>query len=104
MTFDEVSRYYNSGGSIKATARHFQISETKCRKILITTKDYFTPLSKEISKLLLRGLTMQEIGCVLGRSRASINSNTPYSKGEYNSAFPTENAKRIRQCRERKIR
>jgi hypothetical protein len=102
MTFDEVSRFYNSGESIKSTARHFKISETKCRKILITTGDYYSALSKEISELLSHGLTMQEIGCALGKSASAISSNTPYSKCEYNATNPSDNAKRIRECRRRK--
>ncbi len=102
MTFDSVASYYRRTGSLKQTTIHFNISMGKCRKILITTGDYSSPLSIQILKLLEQGLSEPEICEKLGKSKSTINSHIPYSKGAYLSDSPTQNAIRIRDCRKRK--
>ena len=99
MTADEIVSFYNQCQSIAETGRHFGVSDHKIRRVLISAGVYMTAQSKEILKLYNQGFTPEEIGERLKLSRSAVFSNLPYSKGQYNSDTPTENAIRIRKCR-----
>lgn len=101
-SMDDVLKTYNATGSIKETAKIYEISEQKVRKILITKGVYSTPLSDKINKLRDQGLTPTEISKKLNISRAAVNSYMPYSKGQYKSDSPSENALRIRKSRDKR--
>lgn len=85
MNFDAVSTYYKRTESLKKTTAHFNISMGKCRKILITTGDFSSPLSITVSQLLSQGMSPKEIEKKLNKSRTAINGYIPYSKGEYDT-------------------
>lgn len=100
--YDIVYRRYIATGSISDTASLLNISEGSVRKILITTGDYSTKTSREISRLTEQGLSKNEIISKLGISNSCYNVNTPYSKGSYHDFPKTANARRIAACRKRK--
>lgn len=101
MTAEQVVDYYNICQSIAETARNFGISDQKAKRILIGAGVYTTPLSKKVLKLHNKGVNPEEIGERLKLSRSAVFANLPYSKGQYNADIPSENAIRIRKCRNR---
>ncbi len=99
MTTEQIINFYEQCQSIAETGRHFGVSDHKIRRVLISAGVYMTAQSREILKLYKEGLSPEEIGERLKLSRSAVFSNLPYSKGQYNSDTPTENAIRIRKCR-----
>lgn len=99
MTAEQIINFYDQCQSIAETGRHFGVSDHKIRRVLISAGVYMTAQSREILKLYEEGLSPEEIGERLKLSRSAVFSNLPYSKGQYNSDTPTENAIRIRKCR-----
>lgn len=71
--------------SLRKTAEIFSLSTTKIRKILITKGEIFTKRSKEINKLIKKGLNNQEIAEKLNISLNTVNSHKPYSRCIYDS-------------------
>lgn len=104
MNYSSVSSYYKQTESIKRTAEHFNISVGKCRKILITSGDFSSPLSLKISELIDAGKTTKEIMDLLGKSNSTVNAHIPYSKGLYLSESPSKNALRIRKHRKKEAK
>lgn len=102
MTTEQIVSFYDQCQSIAETGRHFGVSDHKIRRVLIDAGAYMTAQSKQILKLYDEGLSPEEIGKKLNLSRSTVFSNLPYSKGQYNSDTPTENAIKIRKCRESK--
>lgn len=90
---------YEILGSIRAVARKHNISESKTKKILISNGAYHTDLSYKIMRLYNKGASIKEISKLLNISEKTVNVYLPYQKGEYKSDNPTENAIRIRKCR-----
>lgn len=99
MTFEQVADYYIASGSIRDTAQKFNISCGKCRKILLTAGVLSSSVSSAVVRLREEGLTSEQIAEQLSIKRSAVNANTPYSKGIYNSDFPSANALRIRKHR-----
>ena len=95
---------YLSTGSIKATARELKISEQSVRRVLLQCGDYTNDTAKRIHSLLEAGKTVEEISGELHINKNTVISYLPYSRTPYISPEKTENAKRIKQCRERKNR
>ena len=102
MTPEQVSATYNKGFSINETARQYNISACKCRRMLICTGDYSSSLYNRITNLYNSGKSSDEISEIVKQSKQSVISYLPYSKGQYMSDTPTANALRIRKCRENK--
>lgn len=75
------------------------ISSGKCRKILLTAGVLSSSVSSAVMRLREEGLTSEQIAEQLSIKRSAVNANTPYSKGIYNSDFPSANALRIRKHR-----
>ncbi len=98
--FEKVATHYRSTGSLRETSSFFGFSLGKCRKILITTGDYSSPLSLKVAGLLEEGQSPEEISSELGISNAAVNSYLPYSKGIYNADAPSTNSLAIRKWRE----
>lgn len=99
---ENVKRLYEETKSIKATARKSGYSETTCKKMLITMGIYPSERAKQVTRLLLMGMTMQEMMDYLHCSEAVIYSNLPYTKGTYKTQNKTVNAQRIAKCRKNK--
>lgn len=102
MTTEDVVAEYQKRNSIKETARRLDVSHGVVRKCLITHGLLETPLTQEIAGLIKAGATQKEITELLGISSSWVNINTPYERGIMITPSQTENAKRIRKCRERK--
>lgn len=97
-----VVRLYEQGLSIKAISRHLRISEQKARKILITAGGWSSPLSAKIQSLQKEGKSIDEIAEIIGISHNAVISYLPYDRGMQNAEYPSINAIRIRQCREKR--
>lgn len=97
-TFQSVIRLWEQGFSQKEISRRLDISFSKVRKILVTVG----AIETDESKLLKAGLTVQEIAEKLDKTEKAVNARIPYEKGIYNAEYPTINAIRIRNCRDKK--
>ena len=64
-------------------ADEFSISRLKVRKILITTGDLKYPETEWIQKLIAQGKRLDQIECITGMKKSTINGFLPYSKGVY---------------------
>lgn len=97
-----VVRLYEQGVTPAQISRQLKISEQKVRKILITAGAWSSDLSRKIATLKEKGKSLEEIQEIVGLSRNAVLSYMPYDRGMKNAEFPTLNAIRIRQSRERK--
>lgn len=95
----DIVKDYEHLGSLRAVAAKNDISESKVKKKLISHGAYHTELGDKIEKLHKKGRTIKEIAEILNISEKTVNVYLPYQKGEYKSDNPTENAIRIRKCR-----
>ena len=98
---DVVSYYLSIERNLTQTAKHYEISRCKCRKMLIDAGVFESPLSRQIAGLSADGLTVEQIGEKLGISPKVASSYLPYSKGMYNAEEPSENALSIRRHRQK---
>ncbi len=96
-----VVRLHEQGLTIAHISRRLKISEQKVRKILITTGAWSNNLSRKIMSLKKEGHSIEEISQIVGLSRNAVLSYMPYERGMQNAEFPSLNAIRIRQSRER---
>lgn len=103
MDVKEIIDNYNKTGSLKKTAAIGGVHWQKARKILITAGKYRNEITEKIADLQELGLDKDEIAHRLNISKGVLNSYLPYEKGVYNLKDPSENAQRIRKCRENKI-
>lgn len=95
---ESVLRLYAEGCSIKEIERRTNISHSTITKVLVSYGDVSTP-----EKLLFdKGMSISEIAAMLEKSEKAVKIRLPYIKGPYDRDNPTENALRIRKCRERK--
>lgn len=102
MTTEDVISEYRKWNSIKETARRLDVSHGVVRKCLISHGLLETPLTQEVAELIAAGIPQKEIAERLGISTSWVNINTPYERGIMITPSQTENAKRIRKCREKK--
>lgn len=98
---DRVVSLYRKNGSIKATAKALRVSDWLVRRILVINGEYSNQTSDEIIGLYNSGAPKSEIADRLSVTIKTVSSYLPYTKGSYKGA-PSENAIRIRRCRERK--
>lgn len=102
MTTEDVVAEYQKWNSIKETARRLDVDHGVVRKCLITHGLLETPLTQEIAGLMAAGIPQKEIAEQLGLSYSWVNANLPYERGIMITPSQTDNAKRIRKCREKK--
>lgn len=102
MTTEDVVAEYQKWNSIKETARRLDVDHGAVRKCLITHGLLETPLTQEIAELIAAGIPQKEIAEQLGISYSWVNANLPYERGIMITPSQTDNAKRIRKCREKK--
>lgn len=92
---------YHKTHSRKQVARELGLSEYRVRRILIDNgilSDYDTAIAAAIDA----GDSPEDAARKFGVSPNAIRAHLPYSKGGYCLAPDSENAKRIRKCREKK--
>lgn len=97
----DVIKEYRRLGSLKAVAATLEISENKVRKILITENEIEYERTSQAMVLLKYGKSLSEVAYSLGISEKVLNNYLPYSKGEYMTGNPSENALKIRAHRQR---
>jgi len=100
-TAQEIIDTYAKTDSLKETARICGVNWQKVRKILITAGKYENDESRTIAELYKSGLAVDEIASRLGLTAKAVNNYLPYTKGEYKSDSPTDNAIAIRKHREK---
>lgn len=86
----------------KQLAEEFSMTPLKIRKLLITTGAYQTAISKAVNTLFREGKSVTEIQEMTNLSRASVQSNLPYSKTVYKMEERTLLAERLQKYRSRK--
>lgn len=91
---------YAQCASIKMTAKMLGCSYPKAHKLLVSAG----LIGTAEANLFCDGLSVAEIARVRHVSQAMVYRNIPYIKGVYNAKEPTQNALRIRACRERKAK
>lgn len=99
--FDKIVTYYKRCNSMKQTAKKFDLSVGKIRKILITTGNYYSSRASVIAERFENGETPKQIAEILSVSLQTVNNYLPYTKGHYNGNNPTINAIRIRKYRKK---
>ena len=97
-----VLKLHNQECSVKEISRRCAISEYKVVKILCSFGAYHSPKAIEIMRLWKNGKLQDEIAKSLHISYHAVHRYIPYVRGVYLSEDPTENALRIRRCRENK--
>lgn len=100
--FTSVVRLNEQGLSLKKISKQLNISEQKARKILITAGAWSSPLADSIAAMTKSGKGVDEIAAALGLGRNAVLSYMPYDRGMKGAEYPTINAIRIRECRNRK--
>lgn len=96
---NEICNYYKGCKSIKATARKFNLSDQKVRKILITNGLYTSPQISVAQSLYNLGLSYDEIAERMNVTKHCVIAYLPYVKCVYNDDHPTPNALRVRKCK-----
>lgn len=103
MNTIDISGAYKRLLSIKAVARELKISESTVRKTLITAGLYESDTTRMIRQLADQGKTPDEIAKITSFSTSCVNANLPYTRGQYKSDNPTQNAIRIARWRKGKV-
>lgn len=92
---------YEENGELKLTAKEFEISELKVRKLLITADVYHNDLSEMVNCLYKEGHSVKEIQMLTGLGRSSVNGYLPYTKAVYKAEELSLNAEKIGMFRRR---
>lgn len=101
MKPEDVISAYEKEGSLKKVARLYDVSEQKIRKILIDANAYESDTANKVNDMYKQGYGAQYIADKLKMSISAVSSYLPYTKGQYLADELTENAIRIRQCRQK---
>ena len=101
MKSGDVVSAYEKEGSLKKVARRYDVSEQKIRKILIEANAYESDTANKVNDMYKQGYGAQYIADKLKMSISAVSGYLPYTKGQYLADEPTENAIRIRQCRQK---
>ena len=96
-----VVEAYEENGELKLTAKEFEISELKVRKLLITADAYHNDLSEMVNCLYKEGHSVKEIQMLTGLGRSSVNGYLPYTKAVYKAEELSLNAEKIGMFRRR---
>lgn len=102
MNCEEVVNLYLQTGSIRATAKKMNISESKVRRVLVVSGVYCNNMSVQISEMFEQGKSVSEIASAIGVTKSCVHSYLPYSRVVYNLKNPSENALAIRRYRNNK--
>lgn len=96
-----VLALYRYCGHIKQTARALNISEHKCRKILITHDVIRSIHRNRFSDLFQQGANYKQIAEICNLSKSTVSGNMPYLQ-KMRMVDRSENALRIAKCRQNK--
>ena len=99
-----VVEHYHLHHSVNETAKEFCISAQTVRRILITNGIYLSERSREVARLRLMGMTVQQIAEYLKLDEKVVKIRLPYTKGSYAVGEKSLNAERIAKIRARKKR
>lgn len=101
VTMQTVLRLHEQGVPRRIIAKRAGISLQKVCKILITAGVWSDETSEKIGKLRSSGMSVQEIAEEMGMKTNTVWSYLPYSKGMYNQEYPTINAIRVRNSKQK---
>lgn len=101
MDINRIIDEYHSTESIERTANNLGCSFSQIKKVLITAGEYESGRSREIIALAAQGKNSMEIADLLGIGLTAVNANMPYKRG-FPPDKPSDNAVKIRKCRQRK--
>lgn len=100
--YQDAVNIYTATNSVKSVSKELGISEHKARKILVSMGINLTSkVASQIMALYKNGYSENEIADIMNLSVKYINSYLPYSRGIYNSENLSDNAKRIKKCRQK---
>ena len=105
MTRSNIERIvavYRLHGKIDVCAKACNVPWETAHKVLVTSGEYSTPLSRKILEMHEDGYNAADIAAALGVNKHKVWRYLPYSKGPYNSDSPSENAIALRKSRARK--
>lgn len=97
-----VVESYEKTKVLKLTAKEFNMSASKVRKILITAGVYHSEIIDRINDLYKQGMSIDQMIEITGLKKSSINGYLSYSKIIYKPEMISVNATRIKVYRERK--
>lgn len=101
MIIDEILSVYKKTQSIRATAKEVGCGWQKVVKTLSSNGIIISDTHKKILEMYRDGKTIETIAHKTGYSIKSVQAYIPYTRPYYN-VNPSENAKRIKKCREKK--
>lgn len=102
IDMEEIVKGYKGNMSVQEIAAYNGINHNKVIKILVTAGVYSSETYDHIKDLREKGKSEEEIMEIVGIGATALNNYTPYKKGPYGPEPQTENARRIRECREKK--
>lgn len=97
---NQMAHRIQDGESVRSVARRFNMSYCKAAKIMVHLGLHTNETHAKIRTMLDSGKTKDEIIDTLGISESTYNKYIPYTKGFYNLPNATENAQKIRECRQ----
>ena len=98
----EITALYRQCHSLRETARRLGISYQTVRRTIISEGEIPDGRATDIHAMTIAGMKVPEIAEALGITQKTVRVYLAYSKGRYAMTMPSENARRIRACRERK--
>ena len=101
MTAEEIVALYRRLDSIKAVSKQTRISAQAVRKILVSSGEYSSERCEEICSMRALGMSIDNIAAKLGITRKTVLSYLPYTRNPYAVGEKTDNAKKIKQWRDR---
>lgn len=99
--FEEIVKVYRESCSIQDTAKRFELSRSKVRKILITMHEITSPITESALPLLKEGKTQEEVAEILNVSNATLSTYLPYSNRIFYKKNRSLNALRCENYRAR---
>lgn len=99
--FKEIVKVYRDTCSIQDTAKRFELSRSKVRKILITMHEIISPITESALPLLKEGKTQEEVAEILNISNATLSTYLPYSNRIFYKKNRSLNALRCENYRAR---
>lgn len=101
MIVDDILDTFNKTRSIKATAKKVGCSWNRVVKILSSNHIIINDTHELIMKMHEQGKTLEEIANQIGYNIKTVQAYIPTVRPYYNVNI-SENAKRIKHCREKK--
>ena len=98
----EIAALYRQSHSLRETARRLGVSYQTVRRTIISEGEIPDGRATDIHAMMIDGMKVPEIAEALGITQKTVRVYLAYSKGRYALTMPSENARRIRACRERK--